>query len=79
MAAVAVRVGIKAIVAGSLRKLSKATLDKLKIIAINQGKQAAVGRLTTIIVNKTGLDRQIAVRVATFIMNKIVKEIKKKI
>ena len=73
------RVGIQTLVDGSWKKLSKSTRTKIKTIAIEKGKEAAVRFLCNIIKSKTGIDDEICTKVATKIVNKLILEIRKKI
>lgn len=71
-------VALKELALATLKKLSKATLDKIKLKIVNTGKDAAIILLANLITSKTGLPREISIRVSTIIVNKIIREIKEK-
>lgn len=63
-------------VAGTLKKLSGATMDLLKKKLIGEGKAAAVTYLTNLIYSKTGVNKTESRKVAVRIVNKTATDIR---
>jgi len=73
------RLSIGELAKASLKKLSKKTLEKVRMKLITVGKDAAIVFLCNIIVAKTGISRPFCIKAATIIVNKLAREIKEKI
>ena len=71
-------VNLRDLAEGSLKKLSKKTLSKIQLKIINSGKEAAISFTCNLIKAKTGINQEICIKVATIIVNKLIKAIKEK-